>query len=125
MGAESDKSRLQVKQGLFSRNNRALANRKDLRRQAGPSDVTAQERAEFIAVVDALARSGLVWTIATLRADFLSRLSDIPVLVRLMEGGGEYRLLPPSREELGQMIRLPGIVRWPAVRKAGQGSNVG
>jgi hypothetical protein len=71
MGAESDKSRLQVKQGLFSRNNRALANRKDLRRQAGPSDVTAQERAEFIAVVDALARRGLVWTIATLRADFL------------------------------------------------------
>jgi tetratricopeptide (TPR) repeat protein len=56
-----------------------------------------------------LARSGFVWTIATLRADFLARLSELPALVRLMEGGGEYRLLPPTREELGQMIRLPAL----------------
>ena len=73
------------------------------------TEVTAQERAEFVAVLDALARSGFVWAIATLRADFLSRLSEIPMLVRLLEGGGEYRLLPPNREELGQMIRLPAL----------------
>ena len=72
-------------------------------------NITEQHREQFVAVLDALARSGAVWIIATLRSDFLGRLSELPLLIRLLEGGGEYRLLPPTREELGQMIRAPAL----------------
>lgn len=70
---------------------------------------TAEEREKFIAAIDAMARSGLVWVIATLRSDFHGRLSELPQLVVLMEGAGEYIVRPPTREELGQMIRLPAL----------------
>jgi hypothetical protein len=71
--------------------------------------ITDRERQLFIEVLDTLARSSLVWIIATLRSDFLSRLAELPLLIRLIEGGGEYHLLAPTREELGQMIRLPAF----------------
>src|ERR1700730_10234931 len=47
--------------------------------------------------------------IATLRSDFHGRLSELPQLVDLIEGAGEYIVRPPTREELGQMIRLPAL----------------
>jgi hypothetical protein len=73
------------------------------------ANITQAGRERFVAALDSLARSEMVWIIATLRSDFIGRLSELPVLVRLIEGGGEYRLLPPTREELGQMIRAPAL----------------
>jgi tetratricopeptide (TPR) repeat protein len=72
--------------------------------------VTAEERAGFLAVIDSLARSGRVWVLATLRSDFYPRCAELPVLAALKEGTGQYDLLPPSRGEIGQMIRLPAQV---------------
>jgi tetratricopeptide (TPR) repeat protein len=65
------------------------------------------QRQTFIDVIDALARSGRVWVICTLRSDFYPRLANYPKLGALKEGAGQYDLMPPTASEIGQMIRLP------------------
>ena len=66
-----------------------------------------QERIKFIEALDALARSGRVWIVATLRSDFYPRCTELETLVELKEGTGQYDLLTPSPAEIGQMIRQP------------------
>lgn len=65
------------------------------------------EREAFVDVIDALARSGHVWVIGTLRSDFYQAVGKIRKFVALKEGDGHYDLLPPTASEIGQMIRLP------------------
>lgn len=69
--------------------------------------IERSERDFFFAAVDALARSGKVWVIATLRSDAYPRISESPLLMALKEGEGQFDLLPPSLREIGQIIRLP------------------
>jgi tetratricopeptide (TPR) repeat protein len=69
--------------------------------------ITAKERKAFANTLDALARSGRVWIIGTLRSDFYPRLTDLPVIGALKDGDGQYDLMPPAASEIGQMIRLP------------------
>jgi tetratricopeptide (TPR) repeat protein len=69
--------------------------------------ITPEERRRFIELLAALARSGLVWVIATLRSDFWHRAAETPELLRLADGDGRLDLLPPSPAELSQMIRAP------------------
>ena len=73
----------------------------------GPESITDDDRTRFMAIVDALARSGSVWIIATVRSDFYPRCIQLPLLVGLKEGEGQFDLQPPTRPEIGQMIRLP------------------
>jgi tetratricopeptide (TPR) repeat protein len=68
-------------------------------------DVRAREA--FVAALDALARSGRVWILATMRSDVYPRLVELPVLMKLKEGEGQFDLLPPTLREIGQIIRLP------------------
>ncbi len=68
------------------------------------------DRARFVAVLRALARSGSVFVLATMRSDLWSCAAEIPELVRLAEGEGRLDLLPASPAELSQMIRLPARV---------------
>jgi tetratricopeptide (TPR) repeat protein len=70
-------------------------------------DVTDEQRRTFVAALGALARTGLVWVIATMRSDFLDQLNEAPELVELSQGGGRFLLPPPSEGELGQIVRLP------------------
>lgn len=70
-------------------------------------NVSADMRQAFMATLDALARSGFVWVIATLRSDFYPRCAELDVLTTLKEGAGQYDLRPPTAGEIGQMIRLP------------------
>lgn len=67
----------------------------------------ASQRDGFLRAIDALARSGYVWVIATLRSDFYSRCEESPILMELKKGAGQYHLQPPSEIQLGQMIRMP------------------
>src|SRR5262249_8320612 len=67
----------------------------------------ADSRIAFIAAIESLVRSGYVWVVATLRSDHFARCEEIPQLVKLQEGKGQYHLLAPSKIELGQVIRLP------------------
>jgi hypothetical protein len=72
--------------------------------------VDTKAREGFIAALSALARSGLVWVIATMRSDFYPRCAELPELVALKEGAGQYDLLPPTGAEIGDMIRYPARV---------------
>ncbi|MCP3962290.1 MAG: ATP-binding protein [bacterium] len=66
-------------------------------------------RAAFVDVLDALARSGHAWVLATLRSDFFPRCGELPALVALQERAGQYHLLRPSPAEIGEMIRKPAV----------------
>ena len=65
------------------------------------------ERLLCIQLLAGLARSGAVWVIATLRADFWHRAAEIPELVGLAEGQGRLDLSSPSPAELAEVIRRP------------------
>lgn len=67
----------------------------------------ADQREGFLRAIDALARSGYVWVLATLRSDFYSRCEESPILMDLKKDAGQYHLQPPDEVQLGQMIRLP------------------
>ncbi len=65
------------------------------------------ERRAFAALLEALARSGKVWVLATMRADFLGTVQTQPSLVALRSGGGQYDLLPPDIAALRRLITEP------------------
>lgn len=65
------------------------------------------ERRAFAGLIERLVRSGGVMVLATLRSDLYPRLAEVPELVALKEGQGQYDLLPPSASEITQMIRQP------------------
>jgi len=69
---------------------------------------TSQDaRAAFVATLAALAQSGLVWVVATLRSDYYDRIATLPGLAALATSDAQYMLGPPSSAEVGQMIREP------------------
>ena len=57
----------------------------------------APAREAFLAALDALARGGRTWILATLRSDFFAQCEANPTLIALKAGDGTYHLLPPSR----------------------------
>ena len=69
--------------------------------------IDPRQRECFAAAIDALARTGCVWIVATMRSDLYPRLTDLPILMSLKEGDGQFDLLPPTMREIGQIIRLP------------------
>ncbi|HET6387701.1 MAG TPA: hypothetical protein VFJ58_30300 [Armatimonadota bacterium] len=87
-------------------------------------DQVARER--FAAAISALARSGLVWVIGTMRSDFYPRCSEIPELLALKEGSGSYDLQAPTLAEIGQMITFPtraAGLRFEINRESGESLN--
>jgi hypothetical protein len=69
--------------------------------------IDPDDRRLFVQVLAGLARSGAVWVIATVRADFWHRAAEIPELITLAEGQGRIDLAAPSPAELAEMIRKP------------------
>jgi hypothetical protein len=69
--------------------------------------LSEEERDGFVAALEAMSRSGIVWVIAMMRSDFYDRLETIPALAELATDEACYRLLPPDDSELGQIIRQP------------------
>jgi tRNA A-37 threonylcarbamoyl transferase component Bud32 len=69
--------------------------------------VSREARRGFVDALAALARSGRVSILATLRSDFYGRCEELPELMALKQGAGQYHLEPPSPAEIAQMIRLP------------------
>src|SRR5439155_15077714 len=67
----------------------------------------AVEREAFVTALEAIAKSGLVWVVATMRSDFFDRLETLPALAALSAGEARYLLLPPDEAEIGQIIRRP------------------
>lgn len=69
--------------------------------------LTQPQREGFVAALDALAKSGLAWVIATMRSDFFDRLETLPSLLDLSSGEARYLLAPPEPAEIAQIIRQP------------------
>ncbi len=72
-------------------------------------------RARYVAALAALARSGTVWVVATMRSEFFAWCAELPEMVALKAGQGQLDLLPPTFAEIGQMIRYPARdagLRW-------------
>jgi tetratricopeptide (TPR) repeat protein len=62
---------------------------------------------QLIRAFASLAASGMAWIVATLRSDFYPRCEELPELMALKEGRGQYDLAPPNASEVAQMIRFP------------------
>jgi WD40 repeat protein len=63
----------------------------------------------FAVALDALAASGVVFVLATLRSDFYSQIQQLPAFVNLKEADGQFDLLPAEPAEIAQMIRQPAL----------------
>ena len=69
--------------------------------------VVPEDRRLLVQLLAGLARSRVVWVIATLRADFWHRAAEIPELITLAEGAARMELAPASAAELAEMIQKP------------------
>ncbi len=69
--------------------------------------LAAGERAAFLAVIEAFARSGCVWVLATVRSDFYQHVQSEPALVRMKAGHGQFDVLPPGPDALARLIEEP------------------
>ncbi|HWB11977.1 MAG TPA: formylglycine-generating enzyme family protein [Pirellulales bacterium] len=72
-----------------------------------PKPISAEERKTFLDAVEALARSGLVAVLATLRSDFYAKAQQMPAFVRLKGERGHFDLLPPGPASLRRLITEP------------------
>ena len=72
---------------------------------AAGTDQDAREG--FVRLLAALAGSGFVWVVGTIRADFFHRCGEVPGFSALKDGLGSYELLPPTGPEIAQIIREP------------------
>ena len=85
--------------------------------------VSAAERSNLFLALSALAQSGSVTVLATLRSDFYERFCAEAELCDLKEGDGLYDLQPPTKAEIGQMIRRPAFaagLRFEEIRATGE-----
>ncbi len=71
--------------------------------------ITAGTRKAFVQLLSAIAATGRVWVLATLRSDFFHRCEEVPELIDLKGGEGIYQLGPANSAEIGQLIRLPAL----------------
>jgi tetratricopeptide (TPR) repeat protein len=75
-------------------------------RERGDAAAEAQREA-FAEILGLLARTGVVWVIATLRSDLLNLLDDSPTLSQLARSDRLYRLERPSRAALHEIVKRP------------------
>ena len=70
-------------------------------------NITPEDRDQFFIAIEALARSGHVTVLATLRSDFYSEAQKVPAFLRLKGERGHFDLLPPSAASLQRLITEP------------------
>lgn len=73
----------------------------------------------FAEILTALATSGHVWVVATVRGDFHERLLGCDGLRRLKSEGGQLDLGPPTADALRRMIESPAILSGLAYEQTG------
>jgi hypothetical protein len=70
-------------------------------------DVAEQDRIQFANVLAALAATGRVWVVATLRAVLYERFLKEDSFKALKDKGASYDLAPPGPAELVEIVRKP------------------
>ena len=73
-------------------------------------DVDADERQRFVQCLAAAVHARLLMVIATIRSDFFQRCQEIPELLALMQGDGQYQLQSPGAAELDRIITKPAML---------------
>ena len=71
------------------------------------TDANDGVRGRFVAVLEQLARSGMVFVVLACRNDFYPDVVAMPGLMALKARGGHVDLLPPDGAELAQIVREP------------------
>lgn len=71
--------------------------------------VDSGDTEEFFSTLHEVARSGSVWIIAGLRADYYPEWTRSKALSALRHEHGQYDLLPPDAEQIGRIIRGPAV----------------
>ncbi|HEX5716419.1 MAG TPA: AAA family ATPase [Thermoanaerobaculia bacterium] len=69
--------------------------------------IDAPGRAVFLSVLEALARNGRVWILATVRADFYEQVQNEPSLLSMKSGNGQLDILPPGADALHRLVEEP------------------
>ncbi|WP_158816724.1 AAA family ATPase [Methylocapsa sp. S129] len=72
-------------------------------------DIPSADKTLFARLLRALARSGEVWIIATLRDDFWPQVAGVPELAELAGGLGRLDIASPSPAEIAEIIRKPAL----------------
>jgi tetratricopeptide (TPR) repeat protein len=80
---------------------------------------TAEARNSFTRALEALARSGWIWVLATVRSDFYAQCQGLDALVQMKEGGGQFDLVPPGADALDRLIRQPATLAGLCFEKRG------
>jgi WD40 repeat protein len=70
-------------------------------------EITPDDRKNFIRLIGGLARSGVVWVVATMRADFWYRAATMPDLIALTAGEGRIDVPPASSIDIAEIIKEP------------------
>ncbi|MDQ0290552.1 nSTAND1 domain-containing NTPase [Oligosphaera ethanolica] len=79
--------------------------------------VTEAEVAAFLAALQALAVSGCVWVLATVRSDFYDRCQRLPTLMAMKGERGQIDLLPPEPSDIHRIITGPAMLAGVAFEK--------
>ena len=69
--------------------------------------IDAARRELFVRILAGLARSGVVWVVATMRNDLWHRAVEVPQLVALVEAGARLDLARPDASQIIEIIRRP------------------
>jgi WD40 repeat protein len=72
-------------------------------------DIPPADKTLFARLLGALARSGEVWIVATLRDDFWPQVAGVPELAELAGGHGRLDIASPSPAEIAEIIRKPAL----------------
>ena len=78
--------------------------------EAFTADPKQSRLSTLLCTLDALAASGLVWIVATMRSDFLGALEAHPDLADRFDGTARYFVSPLTEPELRQVINRPAEV---------------
>lgn len=68
---------------------------------------STEDRASFFTALHALAKSGLVWVVSSLRSDQTNVVSQDTEFAGLRENLEQFQLMPPSQADIGRIIRQP------------------
>jgi hypothetical protein len=69
--------------------------------------IEAERRDLFLRILAGLAKSGVVWIVATMRNDLWHRAAEAPRLIEIVENGARLDLLRPDGAQLIEIIRRP------------------
>lgn len=72
-------------------------------------NISAEIQDTWFHVLAALAMTGRIWVVATMRSEFFPRVPEHRDLFQLVRHGGGYILSPPELPELHQIIRYPAL----------------